>query len=241
MGVFLISVATYAWFFGVATMFVWQARYLSRSAPICGAMPARLPDTAVSNSTGTIVLVDGYRFEVPWREAQEKESQQLLNWKSVTAKPFGPGVLVHTMPARHFVNTMTQETGSAMQAMFGTEAMSSDYTFTKLMLESAPEQIRMTTPRKEASARIMMLLMKSIVMPASAESGIYSIDTPIFKGFQYGDPRKNPKKVVVDLFNEDGGLEFVFASKDGGPSISQPDINWVIQSVQKSATESRAK
>jgi hypothetical protein len=233
--------ASYSWFFGVATMFVWQARSMSKNAPICRATPVQLSDTAVSNSTGTSILVDGYRFEVPWRDAQEKESQQLPNWKSVTAMPSGPGVLVHTVPTRHFVNAVTQGTGSAIRTMFGAEALNSDYSFTKSMLETTPEQIRLMTPRKEAAARLTILLMKSIAVPAPAESGLYSIRTPTFYGFQYGDPRNDPKKVIVDLFNDDGGMEFVFVSKDGGQSISQADINRVIQSVQKNAAEIPAK
>lgn len=242
VGVVLIIAVTFAWFFGTSILFELQARSIEKSAPICSMTPTPLTDTRVSDSAGKVILIDRYKFELPWSKIEQEEFPQKKNLKNIIANPAGPGVMVYTVPAGNLVNMLKQGTGNSMQAMFGAEAVTSDYAFTKSVLETTPQQIRWTMPRKGAAGRFTMLIIKSTLLPSSAESGMFSIQTPIFSGFQYGDPRKNPKRIVVDLFKDDGEIEFVFARKDGGPGISQADINRVIQSVQKSAAaESPAK
>lgn len=240
LGVLFIAVATYTWFFGAATMFIWQAHSMAERAPICRAIPLQLSDTAISDSPGTNVFIGSYKFEVPSQGLEQREFPGHPDWKSFTSQRSSYGLLVRLLPPRQLVKTLSQGTGTEMQSLFGEEVLKSDYAFTKFMLEATPEQIRLTTPRKEAVARLMMLVIKSITVPEPAESGFFSIHTPFFKGFQYGDLRKSPKRVVVDLFDDDGVLEFVFTKNNQGQGVSQADINRVIQTVHKKTAEGPA-
>jgi len=79
----------------------------------------------------------------------------------------------------------------------------------------------------------MLLVIKAITVPE--QSGIYSIQTGNFRGFQYGDPHSRPRNVVAELFADDGGVTFIFAGqgKEHPLGISQPEINRVVQSLHK--------
>jgi hypothetical protein len=109
------------------------------------------------------------------------------------------------------------------------------------VLESTPDNVTFFAPRKEAMGRAMMLVIKAIAVPEN--SGMFSVKTPEFQGFQYGRPQSQPKRIILDLFSDDGCVEFIFfkhdtaaasnVSKDSAVTISQPEINIVIQSLRK--------
>jgi hypothetical protein len=71
------------------------------------------------------------------------------------------------------------------------------------------------------------------MVPKVGDSGIYWIRTSTFQGYQYGNPRSRRKSLDVELFTEDGGLGFIFAQKEKGPTpaITQAEINRVIQTA----------
>lgn len=63
-----------------------------------------------------------------------------------------------------------------------------------------------------------------------------------FKGFQYGDPSKHPKRVTVTLYSAQEGIELSFSQKDMRPlAISQADINRAIQTLRYSGTPETAQ
>lgn len=86
----------------------------------------------------------------------------------------------------------------------------------------------------------MMIVMKAICMPSAADSGLYSVRSKEFKGFQYGDPQKRPNRIVVDLLADDGGIEFIVSQKTDGtaPIVTQAEINRMIQSVRRCSGDS---
>jgi hypothetical protein len=82
----------------------------------------------------------------------------------------------------------------------------------------------------------MLLLIKAIA-PPNDDSGVFDIQTSGFRGFQFNDPQSRPKMVVDDLYSTDGGVELIFFLKNDAsePSISQAEINRVVQSVHKTS------
>jgi hypothetical protein len=77
-------------------------------------------------------------------------------------------------------------------------------------------------------------MMKATTLPLGAESGVFSLSTNEFKGFQYGSPQNPPKHLSVELFKSDGHVDILFGQKLNGPTtISQADVNRVVQSVRK--------
>ena len=79
-----------------------------------------------------------------------------------------------------------------------------------------------------------MLVLKAMATPP-ADSGIFAIHADEFDGFQYQDPHARPKSVLMDLFAEDRGLEFIFLSshKDASSPISQADINRIVRTIHR--------
>jgi len=68
-----------------------------------------------------------------------------------------------------------------------------------------------------------------------ASSGIFSIQTQRFEGFQFENPQSRPLRISDELFSDDGGIELIFFQKVGGsaPSISQSEINRIIRSIRE--------
>jgi hypothetical protein len=66
-----------------------------------------------------------------------------------------------------------------------------------------------------------------------ASSGIFSIQTRDFKGFQFENPQTRPSRITVELFSNDGGVDVIFMQKAGNPQISQAEINRVVQSIHR--------
>jgi hypothetical protein len=61
------------------------------------------------------------------------------------------------------------------------------------------------------------------------------IQTPEFKGFQFENPEGRPPRITDYVYSNDAGIEVMFLQKlDGSaPSISQSEVNRVIQSIHK--------
>jgi hypothetical protein len=120
----------------------------------------------------------------------------------------------------------------ALKASIGDDAFESDYGFMSRMLQVTPREITPFVSQRQAVAGEMLLLIKAISMP-KADSGIFSIRTPGFQGFQFENPESRPFKITDELYSADGGIDIMFLQKVDGsvPAISQSEINRVIQSI----------
>lgn len=258
----------YVWLLGVATMFVLEARYVAWKIPVVKKTPVELPDQSVTQGAGRKLDYFGYEFEVPWEidEAKSKElgqynpqprKEQFIAFRS------GNRLTVFRITPREFVNGflswgkavetrcaspdgddeasalywLTCDLG-AHKASYGEDLLQSDYSFKEGVLETTPDRVGLLTPRKEAAASAMLLVIKGIMIPGGGESGIYRIRTGDFRGFQFGDPRSR-RPLLLEIYNEEGGFSFIFAQRKNGsePSITQAEINCVIQSLRKSSNQ----
>jgi hypothetical protein len=229
--------AIYLWFFGIATMFVIETRYIAWKAPIVKKAPLELTDLSISQSPGRKLSYFGYEFEVPWNDVDEDKTKQVGKMQVIGFRS-GNSMLFSKIPPKEFVNTflsMSKENSAGLRAIYGEDALQSDYSFRRLILETTPGKVTLFTSRKDSVGSAMLLVVKGIMIPQGGESGIYWIRTSRFQGYQYGDPRSRPKSLDVELFAEDEGLGFNFSQKEKGTisAISQGDINRVIQTVQK--------
>lgn len=80
-----------------------------------------------------------------------------------------------------------------------------------------------------------LLLIKSIALPKSAETGIFTIQNQSYKGFQEGNPQVRQDRIIVDLYSDEGGVEMIFFQKDykSSTGVTQPEINRIVQSLRK--------
>lgn len=230
--VVLVAVAIYLWFFGWTTVFSIEAHQLGKQYPIVYKVPAPLPDSSISSSTTQKFSTGQFELEVPWTDMVEVKTKAPANWL-VLNSPAGIGLLVTVGKPNELVKMLNVPGHEAeVEALFGSEVLESDYSLAQYMLETTPDRVRPFARKKEDVSRMMMLTLKSITHPKPAASGIFRLQTPEFRGFQYGDPSKSP--VWVNLYAQDAKVELIFSTKNG-LVISQPEINRVLQSVHKKA------
>lgn len=231
---------TYLWFFGVATMFALEARYAGWKMPIVKRTPTELPDQSIAQASVQKLNYFGYEFEVPW-EIDKAKSKQVGQMQLVAFRS-GNALLVSRMAPKEFVKDFLS-TGKAdpagLRNLYGGEVLQSDYLLKQRIFEVTPEKVGLLTPRKEAVGSAMLLLIKGIMMPSGAESGIYQIRAGDFRGFQFGDPRTRPRSIDLEIYNQDGGLGFIFSQPQNtsDTAVTQAEINRVIQSVRKSTNQ----
>ena len=85
-----------------------------------------------------------------------------------------------------------------------------------------------------------LLIIKSIALPKSAETGIFNVHTQSFQGFQQGNPQFRKDHIRVELYSDEGSLEMLFLQKDyrNSEGVTQPEINRIVQSLHKTTQES---
>lgn len=230
----------YLWFFGVATMLSLEARYIGWKTPIVRKTPTELPDQSIAQVSGRKLTYFGYEFEVPW-EVEDAKSKQIGKMQLISFRS-GNTLLVSRGAPKEFVNDFLS-TGKAdspgLRALYGEDVLQSDYSLKERILEATPDEVGLFTSRNDAVGSAMLLIIKGVMMPRGAQSGIYRIRTGNFRGFQFGDPQSRPKSLDIEIYNEDGGLGFIFSQRENSsePPLTQAEINRIIQSLRKSTDQ----
>jgi hypothetical protein len=233
-GIIVFVGGVYLWFFGVQTTSALMVRYQFRKLAGVEKTPVPLTDLSISSVPHRIASYFGYEFELPSDDVDE-EKDKTFGTVHISYFRSGNAFWFSTSPPKKFVNEVTK-TGNLnpqdLKQLYGEDALESDYAFHKKMLELTPSEITPFISRKQAISGQMLLLIKAISMP-NAASGIFSIRTRDFKGFQFENPQMRPSRITVELFSNDGGIHVIFMQKAGAPAISQAEINRVIQSIRK--------
>jgi hypothetical protein len=237
-GIAIIIAGAYLWLFGVQSMCALTVRYWSWKMPVVARTPVELSDSSTSNTQHKKEAYFGYEFEIPWDDADEQKDRTVGSIH-VSAFQSGNAFWFSTFPPKDLVNgimkTAHLEPGTLRQ-FYGEDATQSDYSFKRKMLQTTPREITPFVSRKQAVAGQMMLLVKALSI-SSADAGIFSIRTADFQGFQFGSPQSRPYKITAELYSSDGGIDLIFFQKVGGSaaSISQAEINRIIQSIHKTS------
>jgi len=104
----------------------------------------------------------------------------------------GLRIALSTIPAGQWTHGIPQTMKlSAQQAesVFGHDARKSDYDFLKALYEFNPATMQHWAPSPQVQSREQAwLILKSLALLKSAESGIFVLTTPTLRGFQEGDP-----------------------------------------------------
>jgi hypothetical protein len=135
----------------------------------------------------------GYDFELPWDDIDEQKDKT-TGTIHVSAFRSGNAFWFSTFPPKNFVNLIMKESNLDTQGfrqLYGDEAFESDYNFHKKMLQTTPSEITPFVSRREAAGGMILLLLKATSMP-KADSGIFSIRTAGFDGFQFEAPPGAP-------------------------------------------------
>lgn len=237
LGSLAAALAVYGWFFGAATMFAIEARYVGWKAPIVKRTPIALSDLSISADFKQKLSYAGYEFEVPWA-VDEKRTKQVSTTSEVIAFDNGNALWFSRVPPKEFVNGLLHMSGkdtATTRKLYGDETLKSDYWLVKAILESTPQKVGLLSSRREAARTAMLLLYKAIMISQGGETGIFQVRTAGFQGFQYGNPQRRPRSIDVEMFADDEGLALLFAQRESGPvpAITQAEINQVVQSAHK--------
>ncbi len=125
------------------------------------------------------------------------------------------------------------------EAVFGRGTATSDYEFVRSVYDFTPDKMHYWSLTNAVHYREeVVLMMKSIIPSGPAETGIFNVENHEYKGFQQGDPRVRQDRVLVSLYSDNGGVEFIFRQKKyRNPSgVTQPEINRIVQSFRRTAT-----
>jgi hypothetical protein len=234
VGIVVVLGGVYLSFFGVQTTSALIVRYQFRKLPDVAKTPVPLSDLSISSVPHRTVCYFGYEFDLPWDDVDE-EKDKTVGTIHITYFRSGNAFWFSTFPPKDFVNEIMKTAKLDQQGfrqLYGEEAFESDYAFHEKMLQLTPSEITPFISERQAISGQMLLLIKAISMP-KASSGIFSIQTTGFKGFQFENPQTRPSRITEELFSSDGGIDVMFMQKAGGTTISQPEINRVIQSIHK--------
>ncbi len=203
--------------------------------------PVRLPDLSIATALGMRLSYFGWEFEVPWKDLDPNETKVIgkppWQWQVISFRS-GRRIVFMRGPANVWLKVLFPPSGSFPRNAYNRWLLGadtwSDYAFTRAMLEVTPDQLTPFTFRREG-ARLTWLLMFKFAEVAghNANSDIFMIDAPDFRGFQYGKPGSGQSQIDDRLYSDKGGVEFRFSSRPPNTApISQADINRVIQTVK---------
>jgi hypothetical protein len=234
MGIIVVSGGVYLWCFGVQTTSALVVRYQFRKLPDVAKTPVPVSDLSVSSVPHRAVSYFGYEFELPWDDVDDAKDKT-VGTIHVTSFRSGNAFWFSTFPPKDFVNGIMKTFNLDQQSfrqLYGDAAFESDYAFHDKMLRLTPSEITPFISQRQAISGQMLLVIKAISMP-KANSGMFSVQTQNFKGFQFENPQTRAARISEELFSSDGGIDAIFIQKVGGPTISQAEINRVIQSIHK--------
>ena len=109
--------------------------------------------------------------------------------------------------------------------------MVSNYAFAKASFSMTPQRLSLFMPGMEAKRNIQLLKIKQ--QHVYAKTGLYSIQTSKWHGFQTGDPSQNGGSSMLFLFDDhDHEVRLIFATdKQAKTKVTQADVNRVVQTL----------
>jgi hypothetical protein len=217
---------------GMSIWTVWKAPIRAK------VVPTELANFSISQAAGSKLDYFGYEFEVPWTDIAESKklnsNHVLVNFHS------GLQVSVTVLPTKEFVDGVAVSFGvspEVFESKIGYEAAHSDYEFLRRLYALTPDKMNIWAASPSVHYRdIIFLRIKYGSLMPWADSGIFSVANQSYKGFQQGNPDSRPNGILVNLYADDGSVEFEFNQENyqNPMGISQSEINRVIQSLHES-------
>jgi len=213
-------------------MAYYEVHKLAREDHLLSVVPERLSDTSVSANQGTMLSYFGYQYEVPWTDIVKVNQSGTM-----VAVAFKSGeALVFFDPASAPDGAKIISVGAAdprnVLSVFGPEAMQSNYALASTILNLTPKRISLWISPREAAGTAILLGLKRIYT-ANAETGLFSLKTSRYRGYQRGDPQRT-RNVDFSVFDDqDHEFHFIVGTAPGKPlTITQPDINHILDTLR---------
>ena len=225
--------------------------YAAKRAPaVTRIVPIELKDNFMSGAPGQKLSYFGYEFEVPWTDLDETQTKLYPKDKPEKNRAdlrfhSGLRLVVTAIPPHEWERNLADSfhvSPQTIESAFGHDAIDSDYRFVKALYEFTPDKMRHWGMSLDSYNRDQcMLIVKSIAPLKSAESGIFNLQNPNFKGFQQGNPQPHQDGIAINLYSDEGSIEMIIFQKDykNGGGVTQPEINRIVQSLHKASPQAK--
>ncbi len=264
LAVIFVAGGFFLYRFNNGLMGMYLAHKWANAYPIVSEPLVELREPTVAPS-GQKLSYSGVEFAVPWKDfdgAQERSAPEdvTLTFRSgikmrIVRAPlnefvsgFTPGnehagLEMACSPERSMAFELVcrswQTSPRSSEAIFGKETTESDYVFLKRVFEATPDKIdRLRISSEDLQRDAILLAHKGAMMADGRRFSLFSVAGPGFKGFQEGSPKTPPTGVSLMLFDEQGAVYIDIGQKTTtGTSLSQADINLIVQTLRRTATE----
>lgn len=242
----VIVVAGFTVLYGLQTLTYAEAKSWARTNPWLNdvpqplAPPALLPDFSKLKDKPELVKTSVWEFRVPWKgEPKQRtlptaieyrfDSGQVVDFFDPQAQSDALGEFKKLSPLAY------QRFSNVFQ---GNEPQN-NYELYRDVYSVAPSQLSPVMSQSDA-LRLNVLLLWKIGFGFDAQPGIHAFDWPNARGFEFGDPSKGGPVALRVFDAQDHQFRFLFVVAAGTHgSITQDDVDFVIQSLQPIPFEER--
>jgi hypothetical protein len=196
--------------------------------PFLERVPAPLNDTSIATLTGMSIQRYGCSFQVPWDSIEKQYSSDYV---AVLRFSGGASLMLTSpddpvLPFAEIAKKGPQE-HAAMAALFGENAIRSDYDLVRAALYARPSDVRWWNSRS-AHVRIFELMGQKGILLLTNSPTAHPLATASVRGFQF------------DAMDRGGVRLLLFDTKDrryeidlfDNGTLTQPQINAIVASFQ---------
>jgi hypothetical protein len=202
------------------------AKSAARTTPELWNVPQPLQLDSNLPTTGSTLCYFGYQFQSPWTEITVERKN-----KAIVALNFSGGQSIgiwdesKTLDDRTAGKPEDQKRDQLAKALFG-------YTFRSRVLNATPADLHWFSSSKQMARSSSLIVMKDLDA-RYLKGGVYSFQTPWFRGFQFGRPAQD-ELVSIEFYDpENIKIKLIISSRQGAASKpSQSDLNQIISTLQ---------
>ncbi len=228
----LLAFFVYLVLFGCQTLMALEMRYLCWGDASVWSVPADLMDQSISKAAGQKLSYEGFEFEVPWRDEVDSEQSKRVGPVRLIEFKSGRAIIFEAYPSTRRTKEMPGLFGGDIPQMLGIVAgpYGIDYAVDRYMLEVTPADLSPFSSRRRMSNIAISVSLKPAISPNGRF--IYQVQTPVFAGFQFGDPVAGDARIRTELYSAQQHISLVFRNEKPAPLITQPEINRILQSMR---------
>ena len=165
LGILAVVGITYFWLFGIQTIFVVGAHNAARKLPFLNRTPVALTDLSISQAPGMKLSYLSYEFEVPWTDIDSEKIKIVGGNKVIIPFHSGNAFMMWSAPPHEFVNNVVEKMKldrESFQKIYGAEVLQSDYSFMRLILDTTPSKITVSSTREQDVSQETLLMLKGM-------------------------------------------------------------------------------
>lgn len=149
-------------------LFVLEPHNTARKLPFLRRTPVELSDLSISKAPGMKLSYFGYEFEIPWADIDKDKSKAVCGDKAIIAFRSGNALMVWSGPPHGFMNDLLKNMKIDREnfpEIYSDEVLRSDYSLMRLIWETTPSTIVMSSSKQKDASQEMLLIVKAICTP----------------------------------------------------------------------------